>query len=223
MSGQSKPNTVILDGPTKIYDSADFVNSVDNTKIAAFDLSTQTTATILTLANSITANRTFTFPDSSGTPPLLSGTNAFTGANTIGTGGSLSLAGTGTIQGANNTVVAPTNAVTALLVTQSGASVFATSSAAGVCNISLPVPTLGVKYTISVSAIATSDIVVTATGALVKGQVILDSTKSATTGATTVTFDAGAALAGDLINLSSDGTNWHLSGFGSAAASITFA
>jgi len=90
--------------------------------------------------------------------------------------------------------------------------------------ITLPAPTAGLRYRFLITeAPATSDWVITATGALVDGSVTEAGLVQLLAGETTLTIAFANALKGDWLELYSDGTRWFASGQFSVASSFTTA
>ena len=88
--------------------------------------------------------------------------------------------------------------------------------------LTLPAPTVGLKYKFIVQDLfATTDWVITATGAIMFGTVMEASTVQAIAGATTINLELAADTIGDMISVESDGTNWYVSGAMAQAASVT--
>ena len=88
--------------------------------------------------------------------------------------------------------------------------------------ITLPAPAAGLKYKFVVQDLfATTDWVITATGAIMYGTVMEASTVQAVAGATTINLELAADTIGDWVEVESDGTNWYVSGACAQAASVT--
>ena len=88
--------------------------------------------------------------------------------------------------------------------------------------LTLPAPSAGLKYKFIVQDLfATTDWVVTATGAIMYGTVMELSTVQAVAGATTINLELAADTIGDWIMVESDGTNWYVTGACAQAASVT--
>lgn len=88
--------------------------------------------------------------------------------------------------------------------------------------LTLPAPSAGLKYKFIVQDLfATTDWVITATGAIMYGTVMELSTVQAVAGATTINLELAADTIGDWIQVESDGTNWYVSGACAQAASVT--
>jgi hypothetical protein len=88
--------------------------------------------------------------------------------------------------------------------------------------ITLPAPAAGLKYKFIVQDLfATTDWVITATGAIMYGSVMELSTVQAVAGATTINLELAADTIGDWVQVESDGTNWYVSGAMAQAASVT--
>jgi hypothetical protein len=100
------------------------------------------------------------------------------------------------------------------------------NAAAGVA-VTLPDAALGLKYKFLHGETTTTSVghIISATagdGDNIKGVVTINGALVATTGADVITFTSTVALAGDWCVIESDGTNWYVSGQGSAATSIAF-
>ena len=88
--------------------------------------------------------------------------------------------------------------------------------------LTLPAPAAGLKYKFIVQDLfATTDWVVTATGAIMFGTVMELSTVQAVAAATTINLELAADTIGDWIAVESDGTNWYVTGACAQAASVT--
>lgn len=88
--------------------------------------------------------------------------------------------------------------------------------------ITLPAPAAGLKYKFIVQDLfATTDWVITATGAIMHGSVMELSTVQPVAAATTINLELAADTIGDWIQVESDGTNWYVSGAMAQAASVT--
>lgn len=99
--------------------------------------------------------------------------------------------------------------------------VFVLAAAAGAA-ITLPAAARGVKYKfITGLAFATTDWTIVAPDATIQGTVIVNGASVLGANEDTITFAASAENVGDYVELVSDGTNWYVSGVGSAASSIT--
>lgn len=87
--------------------------------------------------------------------------------------------------------------------------------------ITLPAPILGTNYMFRISEdIETSSWVVTATGAIIFGSVTEAGLVQLASAETTITIVFTKAIVGDWFYLEADGTNWHVSGQLSVAASF---
>ena len=91
----------------------------------------------------------------------------------------------------------------------------------------LPLPASGLRFTFIVKAapVGTSYTVVTKNGAnIIKGMQFVSADAVGDTGTSddTITFVAGSSVAGDKVELVSDGTSWFAYAFSTLAASITF-
>tara|TARA_R110000803_G_scaffold14887_9_gene41369 strand:+ start:4603 stop:5010 length:408 start_codon:yes stop_codon:yes gene_type:complete len=101
--------------------------------------------------------------------------------------------------------------------------VFILTAAAGAA-ITLPALKAGANFKFIVgSAFATTSWTVTGGGAKIQGTVIVNGASVLGENETTITFADAAEKIGDFAELHCDGTNWYLSGVGSAASSITLA
>ena len=95
---------------------------------------------------------------------------------------------------------------------------FSLNAAAGAV-LTLPAPARGLKYKFVVGALfATTDWVITATGAIMQGAIMEASTVQAVANATTINLELGAETLGDWVSLESDGTNWFVAGACTGAA-----
>lgn len=91
----------------------------------------------------------------------------------------------------------------------------------------LPAPFLGARFTFIVSAApsgASYTIVTASSGNIIKGQQYPASGAAGDTGTAddTITFVDGQAVAGDRVELFSDGTSWFAYAFSAVAAGVTF-
>lgn len=132
-------------------------------------------------------------------------------ANTGATGGATPLLGPDTAE-----VVTATNVITA---SESGKTFFLNSATEFVST--LPAPAIGLKYTFIVTAApsgADYTIVTNATANVIKGHVLSSDLNAAsdadfeTSGGDTISFVSAKAVAGDRVEVISDGTSWFASG-----------
>lgn len=117
-------------------------------------------------------------------------------------------------------------ATLALAAADNGKTIFLNSSTEFATT--LPAPFLGARFTFIVAAAPSgASYTVVTSGA---AEIIIGKVHSAagdagdvenTAGGTTITFVDGQAVAGDRVDLESDGTNWYVVGFASVAAGIT--
>jgi membrane protein implicated in regulation of membrane protease activity len=130
------------------------------------------------------------------------------------------------IQAADNSVnceiVTATNAITAA---ESGATFFLNSATEFVST--LPAPALGLRYTFIVSAApsgASYTVVTTSSANIIKGlqQSVAGDAGDSGTADDTITFVDGQAVAGDRVDVISDGTSWFAYANSKVAAGITF-
>ena len=90
--------------------------------------------------------------------------------------------------------------------------------------ITLPAPIQGVNYKfLATATTATSNWVITATGALIYGSIELAGAVEAASAETSINLVIAKFLPGDYINLESDGTNWYISGSVVTALGVVFA
>lgn len=146
--------------------------------------------------------------------PVVS-TNGFTGALT----GNVTGAVTGAVA---SEVVTATNAITAA---ESGTTFFLNSATEFVST--LPAPALGLTYRFVVTGapVGASYTIVTASSAnIIKGMAVNAAGDEGDTGTAddTISFVDGQAVAGDMVEVISDGTSWFAYGFSRVAAGITF-
>ena len=114
-------------------------------------------------------------------------------------------------------VVAAAKTITAL----ENGTTFMLNAAAGAA-VMLPAPAIGLKYKFIVAAaFATTDWVITATDAIMQGNIMEAGAIQAVANATTLNLELAAETLGDYIEVVSDGTNWFVSGSTTAAASVT--
>jgi len=129
----------------------------------------------------------------------------------------------GSVTGATTSeVVTATNAITAA---ESGTTFFLNSTTEFVST--LPAPALGLTYTFIVAAAPSgaSYTIVTASSAnIIKGMAVNAAGVAGDTGTAddTISFVDGQAVAGDMVEVISDGTSWFAYGFSRVAAGITF-
>lgn len=98
---------------------------------------------------------------------------------------------------------------------------FVLNAAAGAA-ITLPAPSAGFKLKFITGAnFATTDWVITATGAIMFGSVQEAGAQQTVSGATTINLELAAEAVGDYIELQSDGTNWYVNGMFATALSVT--
>lgn len=90
--------------------------------------------------------------------------------------------------------------------------------------ITLPAPTAGFNYEFECNTTtATTDWVITATGAIIYGSAQVAGAVVAASAETTVTLVVAKFLPGDWVRLRSDGTNWYVEGSVVTALGCTFA
>jgi hypothetical protein len=122
----------------------------------------------------------------------------------------------------NNEVVAATNVISA---SESGATFFLNSATEFVST--LPAPALGLRYTFIVSGApvgASYTVVTTSSANIIKGQQFSSAGDAGDSGTAddTITFVDGQSVAGDRVEVISDGTSWFAYAFSDVAAGITF-
>lgn len=110
---------------------------------------------------------------------------------------------------------------TTLTAADSGKTVF--MNAAGGGTITLPALKAGVffKFIVGVTAPTTAWIVDSAEGDNISGVLTVNGALVAAVDEDQINFVASTAVSGDMIELECDGTNWYVTGLGSAAGSIT--
>lgn len=127
---------------------------------------------------------------------------------------------------ANVETVTAANTITA---SESGSTYFLSSTTEFAST--LPAPAAGLRFSFIVAAApsgASYTIVTNGSANIIKGQAYTTDVNSATdpdfetSGCDTVSFVDGKAVAGDRVNLISDGTNWFAQGFSSVFDAITF-
>lgn len=121
--------------------------------------------------------------------------------------------------------VSTATAASALTAADSGKTIFLNSATEFATT--LPLPAAGLRFTFIVKAapVGTSYTVVTKNSAnIIKGMQVNSAAAAGDTGTAddTITFVAGSSVAGDRVELISDGTNWFAYAFCTLAASITF-
>ena len=113
-------------------------------------------------------------------------------------------------------------AATTLKFNDTGKVFFLTASAG--LAVKLPDLRAGLNFKFIIGqAFATTDMTVTGGGAKIQGTVIVNGASVLGENETTITFANGAEKPGDFVELHCDGSNWFLSGVGSASSSITLA
>lgn len=88
----------------------------------------------------------------------------------------------------------------------------------------LPAPAAGLRYRFIVGAApsgANYTVVTNGNATIIQGAVVVNGASVLGANEDTITFAASAAVVGDWVEVISDGTNWYVSGIGSAASSIT--
>lgn len=118
--------------------------------------------------------------------------------------------------------VTATNVITAA---ESGTTFFLNSSTEFVST--LPAPAIGLRYTFIVVAApvgASYTVVTNASANIIKGKQFSAAGDAGDTGSSddTITFVDGQSVAGDRVDVISDGTSWFAYAFSSVAAGITF-
>lgn len=212
-------------GVETITDAAIIGNASDATKALQFALTGATTATKTTVAVSQSADRTITLPNATDTLVGKATTDTLTnktltspvlGGSATGT---YTLAGTLTLTSPTvnsptikdlTEVVTATNVITA---SETGSVFFLNSATEFVST--LPAVAAGLHFTFVVTAAPSgaSYTVVGASGTPIKGHVLSSQDAggngdSETSGALTLTFVDGKAVAGDMAEFWCDGTNW---------------
>ena len=116
-------------------------------------------------------------------------------------------------------------AASTLTAAQSGTTFFLNSATEFATT--LPAPAAGVTFTFIVKAApsgANYTIVTASSANIIKGQAYNAAGNAGDTGTTddTINFVDGAAVAGDMVTVISDGTSWFAKGFCAVATGITF-
>jgi len=115
-----------------------------------------------------------------------------------------------------NTAYTEISAATTLTAANSGKT-YVLTGIVGYALI-LPAPSEGLNYKFIVQDLfATTDWVITATGAIMYGSVMEASTVQAVTAATTINLELAADAIGDWVMVESDGTNWYVTGASAGA------
>lgn len=100
--------------------------------------------------------------------------------------------------------------------------VFILKAAAGVA-VTLPTPIAGFKAKFTVGlAFATTNFTIVSTTNVIQGGAHVNSVFVQAANENTISFVASAETLGDYVEISSDGTNFYVNGFGNSAGSITF-
>ena len=142
-----------------------------------------------------------------------------TGASIVDNSGTVLVSGT----------AAEINTTTKSVSAVENGEVFFLSLAAGFVT-TLPAPALGLRYSFVVRTAPTSGaytIVTTSSANIIKGSIYTSDVNSATdadfetAGGDTITFVQNKAVAGDTVDLISDGTNWFAYGFCTVFDAIT--
>lgn len=142
-----------------------------------------------------------------------------TGASVVDNSGTVLVSGT----------AAEINTTTKSVSAAENGEVFFLSLAAGFVT-TLPAPALGLRYSFVVRTAPTSGsytIVTTSSANIIKGSIYTSDVNSATdadfetAGGDTITFVQNKAVAGDTVDLVSDGTNWFVHGFCTVFDAIT--
>jgi len=109
------------------------------------------------------------------------------------------------------------------LTTEDSGTHLMLNAAAGVV-ITLPAVTQkGVNFRIGTkAAFATTNFTIVASTNVIQGGAIVNSVFVPAVNENTISFVATAETIGDFVYIFSDGTNWHVSGVGASAGSITF-
>ena len=88
--------------------------------------------------------------------------------------------------------------------------------------ITLPAPSAGCTFKfITGATFATTDWVITATGAIMYGSIQEAGAQQTVSAATTINLELAAEAIGDYLEMVSDGTNWYVSGMFATALSVT--
>ncbi len=126
------------------------------------------------------------------------------------------------VTAAASEVVTATNAITAA---ESGTTFFLDATTEFVST--LPAPALGLRYSFIVKAEpsgANYTVVTTSSANIIIGKQFVAADAAGDTGTAddTISFVSGQAVAGDRVDVISDGTNWFAYAFSAVAAGITF-
>lgn len=123
-------------------------------------------------------------------------------------------------EGGNTVYTEDITAAKTLTIEDSG-KCFALKAAAGVA-ITLPAVTAGASYRFVVGlAFATTAWTITSATNVIQGTVIVNGASVLGSNENTISFVETAENLGDFVDLWSDGTNWYVSGVGSAIGAIT--
>jgi hypothetical protein len=113
----------------------------------------------------------------------------------------------------------------ALTAEDSGKTIFLNSATEFATTLPLPANGLHFTFIVKAAPVGTSYTIVTKNGAnIIKGMQFVAADAAGDTGTSddTITFVAGSSVAGDKVELVSDGTSWFAYAFSTLAASITF-
>ena len=128
------------------------------------------------------------------------------------------------INSEGNVVSKVTTLTEATTVTAAQTGVTFILSSATEFAVTLPAAASGLKYRFIVGAApsgASYTIVTDSNATVIQGAVVVNGASVLGANEDTITFADGAAVVGDWVEVISDGTNWYVSGIGSAASSIT--
>lgn len=116
-----------------------------------------------------------------------------------------------------------TTATNTLLYSECGKTIFLNSATEFATTLPAPVAGCYFKFIVKAAPVGASYTVVTSGGSnIIEGIAVVNGATVTAANEDTITFTASAAIAGDWVELYSDGTSWYVAGQGAAATAIAF-
>ena len=114
-------------------------------------------------------------------------------------------------------------AVNTLTYSECGKTIFLNSATEFASTLPTPVAGCYFKFIIKAAPVGASYTVLSSGGSnIIEGIAVVNGATVTAANEDTITFTASAAIAGDWVELYSDGTSWYVSGQGAAATAIAF-
>jgi uncharacterized protein YxeA len=116
-----------------------------------------------------------------------------------------------------------TTAVNTLTYSECGKTIFLNSATEFATTLPTPVAGCYFKFIVKAAPVGASYTVLSSGGSnIIEGIAVVNGATVTAANEDTITFTASAAIAGDWVELYSDGTSWYVAGQGSAATAIAF-